>query len=89
MLVVGKGGGCLDIYRLSVLFSFSLSLEDGPTQTKILLQEAVTKNEQTDNQPTKETKMIQNLQTFLQPCVLLYPESILAPLQALAAKSSK
>ena len=32
MLAVGAGGGCLDIFfsRLSLLFSFSLTLEDGP-----------------------------------------------------------
>ena len=30
-LVVGAGGGCLDIFsHLSLLFSFSLSLGDGP-----------------------------------------------------------
>ena len=31
-LAVGAGGGCLDIFfsRLSLLFSFSLSLGDGP-----------------------------------------------------------
>ena len=31
-LAVGAGGGCLDIFysRLSFLFSFSLSLGDGP-----------------------------------------------------------
>ena len=32
VLAVGAGGGCLDIFfsRLSLLFSFSLSLGDGP-----------------------------------------------------------
>ena len=32
MLAVGAGGGCLDVFfsRLSFLFSFSLSLGDGP-----------------------------------------------------------
>ena len=32
-LAVGAGGGCLDIFfsPLSLLFSFSLSLGDGPT----------------------------------------------------------
>ena len=29
-LVVGSGGGCLDIFSLVYLFSFSLSLGDGP-----------------------------------------------------------
>ena len=29
-LVVGAGGGCLDIFTLIYLFSFSLSLGDGP-----------------------------------------------------------
>ena len=31
-IAVGAGGGCLDIFfsRLSFLFSYSLSLEDGP-----------------------------------------------------------
>ena len=31
-LVVGAGGGCLDVFSLiySFLFSFSLSLRDGP-----------------------------------------------------------
>ena len=37
---VGAGGGCLDIFfsRLSLLFSFSLSLGDGPIKTGILSQ---------------------------------------------------
>ena len=32
VLAVGAGGGCLDIFfsRLAFLFSFSLSLGDGP-----------------------------------------------------------
>ena len=32
VLVVGAGGGCLDIFfsRLSFLYSYSLSLGDGP-----------------------------------------------------------
>ena len=32
VLIVGAGGGCLDIFfsHLSFLFSFSLSLGDGP-----------------------------------------------------------
>ena len=32
VLAVGAGGGCVDIFfsRLSILFSFSLSLGDGP-----------------------------------------------------------
>ena len=29
-LAVGAEGGCLDIFSLSLLFSFSLSLGDGP-----------------------------------------------------------
>ena len=29
-LVVGAGGGCLDSFTLIYLFSFSLSLGDGP-----------------------------------------------------------
>ena len=29
-LAVGAGGGCLDIFTLSFLSSFSLSLGDGP-----------------------------------------------------------
>ena len=29
-LAVGAGGGCLDIFTLLYLFSFSLSLGDGP-----------------------------------------------------------
>ena len=29
-LTAGAGGGCLDIFTLSFLFSFSLSLGDGP-----------------------------------------------------------
>ena len=37
-LAVGAGWGCLDIFSssLSFLFSFSLSLKDGPIQTEIL-----------------------------------------------------
>ena len=30
VLSVGAGGGCFDIFSLSLLFSFSLSLGDGP-----------------------------------------------------------
>ena len=42
-LAVGAGLGCLDIFlsRLSFLFSFSLSLGDGPIQTEKLSQRAV------------------------------------------------
>ena len=42
-LVVGAGGGCLDISTLiyPFLFSFSLSLGDGPIWTEILSQRAV------------------------------------------------
>ena len=45
----GRGG--LDIFfsQLSFLFSFSLSLEDGPIQTEILSQRAVKPKH---NQPT-------------------------------------
>ena len=41
-LAVGAGGGCLDFFYspLSFLFSFSLSLGDGPIQTEILSQRA-------------------------------------------------
>ena len=43
MLAIGAGGGLLGhfISRLPLLFSFSLSLGDGPTQTEILSQRAV------------------------------------------------
>ena len=43
MFAVGAGGGCLDIFfsHLSLLFSFSLSLADGPIETEILSQRAV------------------------------------------------
>ena len=42
-LAVRVGGGCWDIFfsHLSFLFSFSLSLRDGPIQTEILSQRAV------------------------------------------------
>ena len=42
-LAIGAGGGSLDIFfsQLSFLFSFSLSLRDGPIQTEILYQRAV------------------------------------------------
>ena len=51
-LAVGAGGGCLDIFFscLSFLFSFSLSLGDGPIKTEILSQRAV--KPKTTNQPT-------------------------------------
>ena len=41
-LVVGAGGGCLDIFfsRLSFLSSFSCSLGDGPILAEILPQRA-------------------------------------------------
>ena len=50
-LAVGAGGGCLDIFfsRLSFLFSFSLSLGDGPISIEILSQRAVKPQ---INQPT-------------------------------------
>ena len=40
-LAVGAGGGCLDIFTLSFLSSFSLSLADGPISTEILSQRTV------------------------------------------------
>ena len=51
-LIVGAGGGCLDIFfhQLSFLTSISLSLGDGPIQTAILSQRAV--KPKTTNQPT-------------------------------------
>ena len=52
VLAVGAGGGCLDIFTL-YLFSFSLSLGDGPILTEILSERAVkpkTTSQQT-NQP--------------------------------------
>ena len=52
-LAVGAGGGCLDIFTLSMfLFSFSLSLGDGPIYTEILSQKSAkpkTTNKQTTN----------------------------------------
>ena len=58
-IIVGQGpivlavgaGGCLDIFfsHLSFLFSFSLSLGDGPIWTEILSQRAV--KPKTTNQP--------------------------------------
>ena len=52
-LAVGAGGGCLDIFfsRLSFLFSFSLSLGDGPIQTEIPSQRAV--KPKITNQPSR------------------------------------
>ena len=42
MLAVGAGWGSLDIFsHLSLLFPFSLCLEDGPILTEILAQRAV------------------------------------------------
>ena len=51
-LALGAGGGCLDIFfsRLSFIFSFSLSLGDGPIKTEILSQRAV--KPKTTNQPS-------------------------------------
>ena len=51
-LAGGACGGCLDIFfsRLSFLFSYSLSLGDGPIQTEILSQRAV--KPKSTNQPT-------------------------------------
>ena len=53
-LVVGAGGGCLDVFTLiyPFLFSFSLSLGDGSILTEILSQRAV--KPQTTNQPTNQ-----------------------------------
>ena len=50
-LAVDAGGGCLDIFfsRLSLFFSFSVSLGDGLIQTEILSQRAVMSK--TTNQP--------------------------------------
>ena len=54
---VGAGGGGLDIFTLSYLFSsFSLSLGDGPISTEILSQRAI--KPQTTNQPTIERKSL-------------------------------
>ena len=52
-LVVGAGGGCLDIFTLiyPFLFSISLFLGDGPIWTEILSQRAV--QPKTTNQPNK------------------------------------
>ena len=52
VLVVGVGGGCLDIFTFiyPFLFSFSLSLGDSPIYTEILSQRAV--KPKTSNQPT-------------------------------------
>ena len=52
VLAAGSGGGCLDIVLscLSFLFSFSLSLGDGPIKTEILSQRAV--KPKTTNQPS-------------------------------------
>ena len=51
-LAVGAGGGLFGHFfsHLSFLFSFSLSLGDGPISTKILSQKAV--KSKTTNQPT-------------------------------------
>ena len=51
-LAGGADGGCLDIFfsRLSFLFSYSLSLGDGPIKTEILSQRAV--KPKSTNQPT-------------------------------------
>ena len=51
-LVVGAGGGCLDVFTLiySFLFSFSHSLGDGPISSEILSQTAV--KPKATNQPT-------------------------------------
>ena len=52
VLAVGAGGGCLDFFlsRVLFLFSFSLSLGDGPIYTEILSQRAV--KPKTTNRPT-------------------------------------
>ena len=50
MLIVCEDGGCLDIFsHLSFLFSFFLSLGDGPISTEILSQRAI--KPKTTNQP--------------------------------------
>ena len=53
-LAVGAGGDGLDIFfsHLSLLFSFSLSLGDGPIETEILSQRAV--KPKTTNQPCEQ-----------------------------------
>ena len=47
---VGADGGCLDIFTLIYLSSFSLSLGDDPIKTEILSQRVVKPK---NNQPTK------------------------------------
>ena len=51
-LVVGAGGGCLDIFTLiyPFLFSFSLSLGDGPILTEYCLKGPLNPKQPT-NQP--------------------------------------
>ena len=55
-------GVCLDFFfsHLSFLFSFSLSLGDGPIQTEILSQRAV-KPKTTNQQPILVTTLPRNL----------------------------
>ena len=52
---IALGGGCLDIFfsHVSLLFSFSHSLGDGPIQTEILSQRAV--KSRTTNRPNVHT----------------------------------
>ena len=40
-LAVGAGGGCLDIFLLSIISLLSPSLEDNPIETEILSRRAV------------------------------------------------
>ena len=57
VLSIGAGGDCLDIFfsRLSILFSFYLSLGDGQVYTDILSQRAV--KPKTTNQSIVQVKV--------------------------------
>ena len=65
-LAVGAGGGLFGLFfsHLSFLFSFSLSLGDGPIKTEILSQRAV--KPKPTNQPTSRTKIFVTLFESLQ-----------------------
>ena len=64
MLAVGAGGGCLDIFTLLYLFSFSVSLGDGLIQAEILPERAV--KPKTTNQPTNlRVQVTENTVTYL------------------------
>ena len=60
-LVVGAGGGCLDIFTLICPFlsSLSLSLGNGPILTEILSQRAV--KPKTTNLPTNQSLVMYTL----------------------------